>query len=130
LFSQSSLIMHLVLVSTLLLFNIDHRSVVLALFLCVSLVPRRLLVSERHGTIPLVLLLLAALNVAVAVVVYDLISVHKYQVRRVNLLNTLGKRLLLVSDLELVLVRTGTLCPLPSTHRGIASLEDAGIDAV
>ena len=77
------------LVSALFLFDIDHRSIILALLLCVGLMPRGLVSSERRSTVSLVLLL-TALNIAIAIVVNDLVSVHKYQVRRVHLLNTLG----------------------------------------
>jgi len=85
--------------------------------------PRRRVSSERHGGSVSLVLLLAALNIAVAVVVNNLVSVLKDQVRRMHLLNTLGERLLLVSNLELVFGRIRTRRPLPPAHRGVASLE-------
>lgn len=66
--------------------SFDHLAVVRTVFLRVSLMAGRR-VSQRHG--PMLAIDVAAINVAVAVTIHDLVPIDKDQVCSMRLLNAL-----------------------------------------
>ena len=81
-----SLMLHIVVPPLVVGCSFDHLTIVCAMLFRVSLVTRRWI---RQSHCPMTISV-ATINVAVSIAVDNLITVHKYQVSGVGLLNALG----------------------------------------
>lgn len=112
-----SLLLNVLIPSLVVRDSVDHLAEVGTLLFRLRVMPRWWL-SESHGSV--IVIHIAAVDVAVAVTIEHLVAIHKDQVRSLFLFYALGERVLLLSKGQLgALV---TLSSLSTAHRGVDNI--------